>query len=486
MDKKKKKLIIIIACVAAAVILALVLWKVLGGSSSGGRKAFVTRVDSITGSAGSVNRFSGQVVSQDTVSVNKDQDKTVKEILVSQGDEVKKGQTLFTYDQDALELSLEQGQLDVDMAEQNIDALEQQVAELTRARASAPASEQLEYTVQIQTAQNDIRKARYELEQKKLTLESLKKAAGDNTVKSPIDGVIKSINNSDGQDQGDYGYGYGNTDTGFITIMSVGDYRIKGSINEQNVYQISEGDPMIIHSRVDDTVWHGTISKIDRDSNTNSGNENYGYYEQGSGQGETSSSYPFYVEVEDPEGLMMGQHVYMEQDLGQGAARSGLWLMSGYLVQDGEDFYVWAEDGSRLEKRKVAVGDYDEERDAYEILEGLSGSDRIAWPEADLKEGMGTTDNYEEAYPEDYSVDEGQDEFGGEGGEMPEDGEYYEGGEMPEDGGSYEGGEFPENGEMPEDGSYTEDGGMPADEGTVEVNGEGTDGDAAMPQTREE
>ena len=309
MDKKKKRLIIIIACVLAAVILAFVLWKVLGGSSSGGRKAYVMRVDDLTGnSVGSVNRFTGQVVSQDTVSVNKDQDKTVKEILVETGDEVKKGQTLFTYDLDALQLSLEQGQLDVDMAEQNIDALRKQEAELTRARASAPASEQLEYTIQIQTVQNDIRKGQYELEQKKLTLESLKKAAEDNTVKSPIDGVIKSINTQE-QEGGDYGYG-GNTDSGFITIMSVGDYRIKGSINEQNVYQISEGDPMIIHSRVDDTVWHGTISKIDRDSNTNNNNDN-GYYEGGQGQGEGSSSYPFYVEVEDPKGLMMGQHVYM-------------------------------------------------------------------------------------------------------------------------------------------------------------------------------
>ncbi|MBQ9827617.1 MAG: HlyD family efflux transporter periplasmic adaptor subunit, partial [Lachnospiraceae bacterium] len=375
---KKKKLIIIIACAAAAVVLGLFLWKFLSGGSSGERKAFVMKVDDITGRSGSVNRFTGQVVSQDTVTINKDSDKTVKEILVEAGDTVKKDQPLFTYDLDELNLALEQGQLDVDLANQNIADLEQQVAELIRARSSAPQSEQLEYTIQIQSAQNDIRKAKYELEQKKLNLEELKKSAGDNTVRSPMDGVIKSINTSD-QQEDPYGYG-GGQNAGFITIMSVGDYRIKGKINEQNVYQINVGDRMIIHSRVDDTVWYGTISKIDTDSNTNENNNNYDYYEYGMSQGEGSSSYPFYVEVEDPEGLMMGQHVYMEQDLGQGAARTGIWLMSGYLMQEDGDYYVWAEDGDRLEKRKVTVGEYDEMTDEYQILEGLSGSDRIAWP----------------------------------------------------------------------------------------------------------
>ncbi|MBQ9828292.1 MAG: efflux RND transporter periplasmic adaptor subunit, partial [Lachnospiraceae bacterium] len=211
----------------------------------------------------------------------------------------------------------------------------------------------------------------------------------------------------------------------------------------------------------DDTVWYGTISKIDTDSNTNENNNNYDYYEYGMSQGEGSSSYPFYVEVEDPEGLMMGQHVYMEQDLGQGAARTGIWLMSGYLMQEDGDYYVWAEDGDRLEKRKVTVGEYDEMTDEYQILEGLSGSDRIAWPESDLKEGMHTTDDYSDVYPEDYQPPEDSD-----GGN-----EYYDGEENFESGEYYDGMEYPDdfNGEdyaVPEDGGEVFNGAdVPGNEG---------------------
>ena len=45
-----------------------------------------------------------------------------------------------------------------------------------------------------------------------------------------------------------------------------------------------------------------------------------------------SSSYPFYVEMDSSEGLMLGQHVYIEMDYGQTDARDGLWLDEYYIV----------------------------------------------------------------------------------------------------------------------------------------------------------
>ncbi len=398
---KNKRLAIIAILIGVAVIAALILWKVLGnGGGSSQRKAYVTSVKSLNYDIyGSQNRFTGQVVSQDTVNINKDSGRTVKEILVEVGDEVKKGDALFTYDLQEMELSLAQAQLDVDSTAQNIDALEKQVASLTREKAYASSSEQLEYTIEIQSVENDIRKARYELEEKKLTAENLAKAMEDNSVKSPMDGVIKSINT--GEEQNPYGQ---SSETGFISIMSKGDYRIKGSINEQNVYQINVGDEMIIHSRVDDSIWHGTISKIDKDTNTNE-NMNNNFF-GGSGNGEGSVSYPFYVEVKDPDGLMMGQHVYMEQDVGQGEAKTGIWLMSGYITEEGESAFIWVRNNKdRLEKRDVTLGEYDPETDEYQIVSGITEDDYIAWPEADLKEGMGTTEDYEEAYPPDEGSD---------------------------------------------------------------------------------
>ena len=45
------------------------------------------------------------------------------------------------------------------------------------------------------------------------------------------------------------------------------------------------------------------------------------------------------------------------------------------------DPYVWAaNDKDRLEKRYVTLGGYDEMQMAYEVLEGLTVEDEIAYP----------------------------------------------------------------------------------------------------------
>ena len=52
-----------------------------------------------------------------------------------------------------------------------------------------------------------------------------------------------------------------------MTILQTGEYRVKGSIDEQNVWMISDGQAVIIRSRVDESqTWNGTISKIDTDN----------------------------------------------------------------------------------------------------------------------------------------------------------------------------------------------------------------------------
>ncbi len=49
---------------------------------------------------------SGMVVSENVTEIKKDSEKTVKEVLVKEGDDVNKGDKLFEYDTDELQLSL--------------------------------------------------------------------------------------------------------------------------------------------------------------------------------------------------------------------------------------------------------------------------------------------------------------------------------------------------------------------------------------------
>ena len=69
-------------------------------------------------------------------------------------------------------------------------------------------------------------------------------------------------------------------------------------------------------------------------------------------------SYPFYVELDSSDGLMLGQHVYIERDIGQDEQKDGLWISDYYIVDaDTNEPYVWAaNDKKKLEKRYVTLG----------------------------------------------------------------------------------------------------------------------------------
>lgn len=116
---------------------------------------------------------------------------------------------------------------------------------------------------------------------------------------------------------------------------------------------------------------------------------------------------------------MLGQHLYIEPDYGQGEVeeKEGLWLYDYYIVQDDGDPYVWAADKkNRLEKRKVELGEHDENLGEYEIKSGLSEDDLIAFPMQGLYEGVAAVTNMEEVdyssplYNQESTDDSGMDE----------------------------------------------------------------------------
>ena len=95
---------------------------------------------------------------------------------------------------------------------------------------------------------------------------------------------------------------------------------------------------MIVRSRVDDSTWTGKVTKIDLEHPDNgSSNDYYG------NSGTTATKYPFYISLDSTDGLMLGQHVYVEADYGQGDVKEGLWLDEYYIMQEDDGAYVWAE-----------------------------------------------------------------------------------------------------------------------------------------------
>ncbi len=396
MSRKKIGIIIgVIVVIAGALAGGFFLKDKLGsGSGSSDDKVYVQSVSSIVNQAsGVVNRFNGVVESQETYEVKVDTDRKVKEVNVEVGDEVKTGDVLLTYDTDEQTTQIKQAKLELEEMQDEIDNTTQQINTLVAERDKAAEEDKFDYTTQIQSQQNTIQQKKYDMEAKQLEIDKLQKKIDESTVVSEVDGVVKSINNGQSSDSSD-------SSDAYMTVMQTGDYRVKGTINEQNVWSLSEGQSVILRSRVDDSVtWTGTITKIDTENQVQDNNNNNSYSDSST---EQATKYPFYVQLDSSENLILGQHLYIELDEGQQEVKEGIWLYSYYIVQeDGEDPYVWADNGKgKLEKRTVELGEHDESLDEYEVTSGLAMDDMIAAPMTGLYEGVKTVTNADEV---DYS-----------------------------------------------------------------------------------
>ena len=330
------------------------------------------------------DRFAGIVVSENVAQIKKDEDKTVAELFVKEGDDVTEGQELFRYDTDQLQLELDRKNLELDQLKLSIENYNSQIAELENQRFSAGSDKQLEYTVQIQTVQLDLKEAELNLKAKQTELDQAKAILENAAVVAPVTGRVQSINEN-GFDN------YGNP-LPYIAIQQAGAFRIKGILGELQQNALMVGTRIRVISRTDETqVWYGTISMIDYES-PSQGSQQDMYYGMPSDEMTSSSNYPFYVELESTEGLLLGQHVYMEVDAGE-QTFTGVSLGSYFICyeEDGST-YVWAENRNKLEKRPVALGEYDPMMDTYQILSGLAESDYIAFPDPELcQEGAPTT-----------------------------------------------------------------------------------------------
>ena len=344
----------------------------------------VTQVSEIMGLSSSQqglqSRFAGVVEPQKTLEIQLQEGMTVAEVLVEEGQTVKEGDPLFRYDTAETTMNLEQQKLELEKLNNTIESQRQKIAELEKEKQNASEDMQLQYTMEIQESTASLKQTEYDAKVKSMEIEKTQASIDQAIVTSTMAGVVQSIQSSTEQMGGENA-----SQQSFITILAQGEYRVKGTINEQNMYQISTDMPVLIRSRVqEDQVWTGHISEIDTQSpvQNQSGYGNTDAMQQ-------SSDYPFYVTLDAYDGLMLGQHVYIEIGQTSTPHTEGVWLYEGYLISEEDGSYsVWVDAQGQLEKRTVTLGEYDEALGQYEITEGLEQSDRIAWPEERLQEGV--------------------------------------------------------------------------------------------------
>ena len=394
MTTKKRicTVIIVLVIVCAVCVGGFLVWKKTGkGGSKSSQKVYVQKVSSLNTVSDfklSNCSFLGVVEAQESVDVKYDSSKTVDEILVKNGDSVKKGDKLLTYDVEAINLQLEQAKLEVERLQNEIVSNKNQIAELEKAKKNADQDAAVSYTTQILSLQSDNAKNEYDIKTKNVEIKKLEASTKNAYVTASIDGTVKNVKTVDKlqQDGGDV----------IMQITEEGDYRIKGRFNEQNSKDIAQGVSVIVKSRLDDSTWKGEITSVDTSPQKSSGEDMYMYSYGSSDEMSQSSNYAFYVKPESFDGLMLGQHVLIEIDNGQDTSinKTGIWLYSDFICKDGNKNYVWAKDeDGKIEKRYVEIGQKDEENGDCEIKSGLEKGDFIAYPDKFIEEGMTTTTN---------------------------------------------------------------------------------------------
>lgn len=387
---------------AAVVILGALMAKLLLGSGSadtGG--VFVQQVSTLNYASFSqmlgINHYNGVVETQKTEKVDFDTTKKLDQLLVSEEQHVEKGDPLFSYDIQSMTLDIEQKNLEIEQLNTTITNDTSQISQLQTTMNKVSADEKLSYSSQILQLQAEVAQAQYDIETKKNEVLRLQTQVDNAVVTAPMAGTIESIAEIDAENgvitnDEDSTASSGSGDNTYITIVGDGDLRIKGKISEQNIAEIYANMPVLVISRVDETItWSGTISSIETKASTES---NDGYYMS---SGEQDSNYGFYINLDSIDGLRLGQHVLIEPDYGQGEEMEGIWIDEGYIqVDEDGSSYVWAtsSDGGKLEKRVIEVGKYSDTMYAYEIVSGLSESDYLAWPDETCVAGAKTTTTF--------------------------------------------------------------------------------------------
>lgn len=392
----KKSIILLVSALGAA--------SIAGCAGDNGESATVESVAYICGigSTTNVERYAGVIESGSDAKVEKDSDKKIAEILVNAGDTVSKDQVLFIYDKEQTDLNIQKAQIEIEQLQASVTSKQSEIATLQGEidGGQLDADTKTSYTLQIQELNADITETNLSVKSKQAELEGLQNTLNNLEVKAPDEGVIQSVNKDENSNSSE--------ETAFIVIRKTGAFRVKGYVNETNRGSLYEGMDVIIRSRIDDALKKASIKNIDLKNPVSSsdGSDMYGVESDDTA---SSSKYPFYVELDNTDGFIIGQHVYIEPDYGQGdLSENSMLLPSYYINEAGESAWVWARDGKeRLEKRSITLGEYDSEMDAYEVKSGLSAEDYIAAPDDSLKAGMKCIEfDFSSDMPVDFTFDE--------------------------------------------------------------------------------
>ncbi len=262
----------------------------------------------------------------------------------------------------------------------------------------------------IAEKQNEIKSLEIDLRKAKIEYENAKKQKSDGKVVAEVDGIVKKIGTTAGEnsenEEGSEDETYEDDMTGedeeysgdsdaFAVIEGDGGVEVRCEVTELNLQNTPVGGTVNVMSWETGASTEAEVTRIDE--------EPYMYSNWSWGENPNNSTYYVYAKLEDSTEFTVGNWVQVSLNQTQSSDSNSVYLPIQYVRQEGGDYYIMkADENNRLVKQYVKAGKimygY-----AIEIKGGLSMSDKICFPfGTDVKEGVRTKDSTEILYPENY------------------------------------------------------------------------------------
>jgi RND family efflux transporter MFP subunit len=343
------------------------------------RTAAVTSAGGAGAAPGSVLDASGYVTARRRATVSSKVTGKVVEVLVEEGQAVRRGQVLARLDDAQIRAGLDVARAQLEAARRAAaeDQARLKEAQLTQARLSQLIKDQVVGRAEVDTANAAVESltARIELARQQVQVaESQVRAIEtdlvDMVVRAPFDGVAISKDAQPGEMVSPVSAGGGFTRTGICTIVDMSSLEIEVDVSESYINRVRPGQP--VEAALDAyPQWRipahviTTVPSADRQKATV--RVRIGFTKGDDGK-------------LDPRILPdMGVKVsFFEKDAGAAPAegsRSKLVMPKAAVRTEEGTTYVFVMQGDRVERRAVKVGTA--QGDQIEVLSGLSAGDRV-------------------------------------------------------------------------------------------------------------
>ncbi|MBY0144756.1 efflux RND transporter periplasmic adaptor subunit [Neobacillus niacini] len=300
----------------------------------------------------------------------------LKELLVEEGQEVKKDTVIARLHNPQLELELEQNKLSIESANLKINQLDNQLKllkEKEKTLSDQVGKKEAKKQLDPEYGQLEMEKklANLELKQTSLQKDMLSKRQSELEIKSTIDGVVLTVNKPHSTSLEN------SLAEPIIHIGKLDAMIVTGLLSEYDTLKVNSGQKVTLRTdAIPDQEWQGEIIKISLLPEQN---------QTALQSGNQAVQYPVTMKITgDSKALKPGFQVIMEIETDKKLAKV---LSIDALFDDGDQPYVFIIKDGKANKKKVKTGITSGSK--IEILEGISMDDKVMinGPES-IKDGM--------------------------------------------------------------------------------------------------